>query len=475
MPEGVVQWIDPASGRATVLRDGHVYAAAWNDIESAARRAGVRVHFDVHREGGAERAVRVQLHPEARGSSHRHRVGSLAGARRPDARGATPFAARHPERGRVLATHPLEVARAWADCLQSRDIDAALSLYSSDAVLHGEDGDHAGRAGLGRYLEASPMFGIHDVPHLRGADGSVVVQWPTAGDGGIEVRSRVEHGVVAEQWVGRPSDEGRTVAVDTGAAPVEFAVVTRGAISESDVDHAMERVRAVVGRVHEPILFARLKLSVAADPAQVKPALAQVTIDVDGELVRAHVAGHTVREAADLLQRRLNDQLEQRAQHREALRTRPAGHQAGQWRHGDRPDERPDHFDRPPDQRQLVRHKMFEINELTVDEAAFDMEQLDYDFHLFRDLASGDDSVLERLPGGGYRLNPLHPVPHDTSPTAISLTVTETAAPQFAVSEAIERLDSGGERFVFFADSATGRGNVVYRRYDGHYGLIVPE
>jgi hypothetical protein len=27
---------------------------------------------------------------------------------------------------------------------------------------------------------------------------------------------------------------------------------------------------------------------------------------------------------------------------------------------------------------------------------------------------------------------------------------------------------------VFFADETTGRGNVLYHRYDGHYGLITP-
>jgi hypothetical protein len=27
---------------------------------------------------------------------------------------------------------------------------------------------------------------------------------------------------------------------------------------------------------------------------------------------------------------------------------------------------------------------------------------------------------------------------------------------------------------VFFIDAATGRGSVVYHRYDGHYGLLVP-
>ena len=39
----------------------------------------------------------------------------------------------------------------------------------------------------------------------------------------------------------------------------------------------------------------------------------------------------------------------------------------------------------------------------------------------------------------------------------------------------IERLDASAEPHIFFANATTGRGNVLYRRYDGHYGLIVPE
>jgi hypothetical protein len=42
------------------------------------------------------------------------------------------------------------------------------------------------------------------------------------------------------------------------------------------------------------------------------------------------------------------------------------------------------------------------------------------------------------------------------------------------VQQATQRLDDGGEPFVFFANAMTGRGNVVYRRYDGNYGLITP-
>jgi Sigma 54 modulation/S30EA ribosomal protein C terminus len=35
-------------------------------------------------------------------------------------------------------------------------------------------------------------------------------------------------------------------------------------------------------------------------------------------------------------------------------------------------------------------------------------------------------------------------------------------------------LEASGQPFLFFVDAETGRGNVLYHRYDGHYGLIVP-
>jgi hypothetical protein len=43
-----------------------------------------------------------------------------------------------------------------------------------------------------------------------------------------------------------------------------------------------------------------------------------------------------------------------------------------------------------------------------------------------------------------------------------------------ALEDAIAILDLGDEPFVFFLDEQTGDGSVVYRRYDGHYGLITP-
>ena len=38
--------------------------------------------------------------------------------------------------------------------------------------------------------------------------------------------------------------------------------------------------------------------------------------------------------------------------------------------------------------------------------------------------------------------------------------------------EARQRLDLSGEPFVFYVDADDQQGRVIYRRYDGHYGLI---
>ncbi len=86
------------------------------------------------------------------------------------------------------------------------------------------------------------------------------------------------------------------------------------------VDYARLRLAPLARRVKEPILLARVKLAIASDPARTLPALAEGTLDVNGDVVRAHVAAHEITEAIDLLERRLADKLEHRATHRLAKR-----------------------------------------------------------------------------------------------------------------------------------------------------------
>ena len=98
---------------------------------------------------------------------------------------------------------------------------------------------------------------------------------------------------------------------------------------------------------------------------------------------------------------------------------------------------------------------------------------LDYDFHLFTERSTGQDSVIYRT-NGGYRLAMAHPKPGRLGPVPGSMTVSKLPAPRLTVEEAAERLEAMGQPFIFFADTRTGRGSLIHHRYDGHYGLIRP-
>lgn len=255
----------------------------------------------------------------------------------------------------------------------------------------------------------------------------------------------------------------------------EIGIVEHGDIPAEAVAYARKRLGTVIEGIAEPVLLTRVKLTQAADPARDRPSVAQITVDVNGDVVRAQVAGHTILEAVDLLRGRLHDQLEHRHERQQARHRRPEASAPGEWRHGDLPTDRPRHFDRPADERQLVRHKHYVIDEVTPDEAAFDMEQLDFDFFLFRELATGADALIERTGPGAYRLTRVDGSGGEVGPTAVHLTVAEHPAPVLDLDQAMDHLAVGGEPFVFFVDAGSGRGHVLYLRYDGHYGLVGPE
>ena len=58
--------------------------------------------------------------------------------------------------------------------------------------------------------------------------------------------------------------------------------------------------------------------------------------------------------------------------------------------------------------------------------------------------------------------------------TAAPIEHSATRPPTLSLEDATQLLDDGDLPFLFFVDPETGRGQVLYRRYDGHYGLIVP-
>lgn len=254
---------------------------------------------------------------------------------------------------------------------------------------------------------------------------------------------------------------------------LDIPVLTEGDAARRNVGYALRRLRPVIDRIEEPVLYARVKLSDSPNPAQPRPARAQAMVDVNGDLVRAQVAAETVTGAVDLLKDRLRDQLKHRSERRTEKRRRPAESGPGGWRRGDLPGHRPVYFHRPVAERKLIRRKTYTIGATSPEEAVADMEQLDHDFFLFREAATGEDALVVRENSGSYSLVRLHPR-RDTPSPSEGVEVADTVPPRLSVGEAVDRVGITGERHLFFEDDETGRGNVLYRRYDGHYGLITP-
>ena len=257
------------------------------------------------------------------------------------------------------------------------------------------------------------------------------------------------------------------VAVD----PADVRIQTRGTIRPDDVEHARLTVAALTRLAHEPVLDVRVKLAASAGPAVEQPYTAQANLDVNGRLVRAQAAARSTHEAIHLLHDRLRTRLRRTARDWENLRGRRPDDADHEWRHASPPRKPPPCFPRPIGRRKVVRHKTYMLDRLTCDEAALDLEQLDYDFHLFAEAATGQDSILYRT-GGGYRLSQVTPQPARLGPMSVPVSFSPAAAPRLTVAQATSRLEATGLPFVFFADAGTGRGQVLYHRYDGDYGLI---
>ncbi|ORB75879.1 ribosome hibernation promotion factor [Mycobacterium scrofulaceum] len=257
-------------------------------------------------------------------------------------------------------------------------------------------------------------------------------------------------------------------------AVLDVQVTTHGQLPGAD-DYARTKIGELGHLCHEPVLHAHVRLSEHGDPAVARRVIAQANLDVNGRPVRAQVEGVTAREAIDRLEARLRRQLERAAEHWEAKRGGVPGRGPREWRHETEPTHRPKYFPRPEGERRIMRHKSYSLPTCTVEEAALEMEQLDYDFHLFTEEGTRRDSVIYREGPAEYRLAQVDPAAADElAPFQLPLTISPQPAPRLTVDQAIERIGLLGLPFMFFVDTARDRGSVLYHRYDGHYGLITP-
>lgn len=264
----------------------------------------------------------------------------------------------------------------------------------------------------------------------------------------------------------------------------DLEVVVRGDLPADVADYARDRIAELGGRVAEPVFHTRIRLTHAPNPAFDRPVLAQANLTLKGRMLRAQVAGFTGYEAVDRLRERLQGLLERSNRHWEARRGGRPEPEPGQWRHNEQPSQRPSYFPRPLEDRQVIRHKTFTPKRISPDEAAWEMDQLDYDFHLFTDSGTARDAVVYRDGPTGYRMQRVGGRPETTpagptnEPEATQgnpeVTLNPHTPARLSLDDARQALEIGGLPFVFFVDRGSDRGAVLYHRYDGHYGLITP-
>ena len=255
---------------------------------------------------------------------------------------------------------------------------------------------------------------------------------------------------------------------------IDVDITTRGTVSEEERRRASERLAHLDHWVPDPVLGARAVLIHEHNPRVERPARAEAEIDVNGRLVCGRVAAATMEQAigdlADQLERQLQDFSERRAR----MRRRAPEPAAGEWRHGAWRASRPAYFPRPADERELIRRKTFALHPLDSLQAVVEMLDLDHGFYLFRDAHTGVDAVVYRRDDG--RMGLIDHADTDQRQSADDGLVHERSrlAGPIELDAAISEMNALSHRFMFFLDASTGRGNVIYMRHDGHYGLIEP-
>ena len=237
----------------------------------------------------------------------------------------------------------------------------------------------------------------------------------------------------------------------SGSRSVAVQLTVRGDIPDKDRAYALSKIDRVLQIAHEPVLKAHLVMRWRPDRVHRHPATLEIGLDVNGVPVRAHIAADNVREGADLLQARLQRRLVQlhdraRARHQWTEETRPSGVEGPEL-----PRPRAARADES-EPAEIVRRKTFASHPLTTAEAAYEMDLLDHDFYLYTDVRTGGQAVVHRGHDGGYHVL-LEP-------------------PVLSQDQARDHLDLAGEPFVFYREPDADRGQVLYHRFDGGYGLI---
>lgn len=236
-------------------------------------------------------------------------------------------------------------------------------------------------------------------------------------------------------------------------------------------EYARTKIAGVAHLTRHPISHIRVRLTRRHNPAIANSVVAQANLTVRGRPVRAQVEAERAHEAIDLLAARLGRGIHRAVEIWEPDRGPDA---APPWRGT----ADPVRVGRDPGADATLaigRRKTFAMAPCSVDEAIAEMELLDYDFHLFTEIATGAAAVVYRSDEHGIRLALVDPALADAlAPHDRPITVSPHRVPCLRQEDAVERMDLMSLPFLFYIDAAEGRVSVLYRRYAGDLAVLTP-
>lgn len=250
-----------------------------------------------------------------------------------------------------------------------------------------------------------------------------------------------------------------------------FVYRTIGAVSPSTREVAEGMISELSHTAPRAVTRARLKIHHDENRPTAEEYLAQGSMEVTGRRVRSEAAASTAEEALNLVRRGLDRRLQMVAEREQRASIRPPATPAGLWRRNGERTPRPRCCERPAEDRLLLRRKTFRATDtMPIEEAVLSLTLLEFRMFLFTDetddvgsvvYETGEGVALRRVDGSSGRelVNPQ--VKMDSSP-----------APWLTTADAIIGMNVTEMPFLYFQDVARSRPGAIYRRFDGHYGLI---
>lgn len=230
-----------------------------------------------------------------------------------------------------------------------------------------------------------------------------------------------------------------------------------GDVPAAVADGAWARVHASVAGL--PVEELRVRMSQAGQISGL--VLGQVAALAAGRRVRVQAAGLDYGSAIDALCRRLRVRVAYAA----------AGFPPRPWPENDGAPHPPGAPRDPRGAGHLVRVKRCVLVWSEIDAAAATLDAMDYQAHLFTDPDTGADAVIYRAGPTGYRVTRLAPGA-PPRPVRVPLVLDVQPVSVLTREQALARLDQGELPHLFFDERESGRGSLLYRRFDGHYALV---